>query len=64
MLRVILGRLPGSGVAGASCVARTCIALKAKARLKCGAMATGLQSIIRGRGAGHSAAHSRADFGA
>lgn len=51
MLRVILGRLPDAGVAGASCVARACAALKAKARLKCKAVAAGLQSIIQGRGA-------------
>lgn len=49
-LRVILGRLPGGGVATSASVARACAALKAKGRLKCKPMAAGLQAIIDGRG--------------
>ena len=49
-LRLILGRLPGGGVAASASVARACAALKTKGRLKCKPMAAGLQAIIDGRG--------------
>ena len=56
-LRVILGRLPGGGVAASASVARACAALKAKARMKCKPMAIGLHAIIDGRGERHICGH-------